>query len=94
MMATAAAILYTTASDALVSPKLKFGASEQTVLQGYLRSSYANPNFVRVSCATPISNATDPSGGNSCLDVRYSGDCKTCSPFRPRIRRHASCVCC
>lgn len=40
--ATVVGMLYTTASDALVSPKLKYGAQEQKMLKSYAMASYAN----------------------------------------------------
>ena len=80
LTATAVAMFYTTASDAMVAPKLKFGDWKHTQLQNYVRSSYANPYFVRDSCATPISTSpivavSDQEAGAACLDVQYSGNC-------------------
>ena len=45
-IAALGAMLYTTASDALVSPKLKFGDWTNIELQGLVRTSYANPYFI------------------------------------------------
>lgn len=74
LLATIGSIFYTTASDAMVSPKLKFGAWESQVLQGRVVASYANPFFIRDKCTTPISFEIDPiNAGPSCNDVEYSG---------------------
>ncbi|KAJ9141757.1 MCM2/3/5 family protein [Pleurostoma richardsiae] len=79
LIATVVATFYTTASDAMVSPKLKFSDWQHRLLQGYVVSSYANPFFVRDSCATPLSMDPenpnfDSFAGYSCLDVQYSGN--------------------
>lgn len=80
LTATVVGMFYTTASDAMVAPKLKFGDWEHKQLQNYVRASYSNPYFVRDSCATPISTSTtvainDQEAGAACLDVQYSGNC-------------------
>jgi hypothetical protein len=77
LVATIAGSLFTTASDALVSPQLKFGDWEKTVLQVNAQSSYGNVVFARDNCATPISAAADDDSGNSCLDVTFSGTCRS-----------------
>ena len=46
LLATISSIFYTTASDALVSPKLKFSNWQNQALQGMVKTSYANPMFV------------------------------------------------
>ncbi len=54
LLASIVAAFYTTASDAMVSPKLMFGSWEHRVLQGRVRTSYANPLFVQANCPTPL----------------------------------------
>ncbi|KAJ2905532.1 hypothetical protein MKZ38_005176 [Zalerion maritima] len=73
LLATVCATFYTTASDAMVTPKLKFGDWHGMTMTGFVRSSYANPKFVRENCATPLTPDVDPDGGAACLDVEYSG---------------------
>ncbi|KAH8671230.1 hypothetical protein BX600DRAFT_458597 [Xylariales sp. PMI_506] len=73
LMAALSTTLYTTASDALVTPKLIFGNWEYRELQGRVRASYANPFFVQDTCTTPINTTMDPNAPESCLDVYYSG---------------------
>jgi hypothetical protein len=53
LLATISSIFYTTASDALVSPKLKFSNWNSQQLQGMVKTSYANPMFV-VSTLLPF----------------------------------------
>lgn len=74
LLATVCGILYTTASDAMVTPKLLFGPWESQKLQGLVQASYANPFFVQDICTTPINMTLDPiNSAPSCLDVYYSG---------------------
>lgn len=66
------AMLYTTASDALVSPHLKYGKWENKLMYGLVQASYANPLFIEDNCQTPIT--TDPdNGGLTCLSVEHAG---------------------
>lgn len=75
LIATLVAMLYTTASDTMVRPKLRFSGWQDRELTGYVLASYSNPAYVMSNCATPISNELDPkSAGESCLAVQYSGD--------------------
>ncbi|GJC98039.1 hypothetical protein ColKHC_06865 [Colletotrichum higginsianum] len=61
LIATVASTLYTTASDAMVTPKLKYGGWESKTLSGYVLASYANPPFARERCQTPLRDS-DPAG--------------------------------
>jgi hypothetical protein len=73
-IAALGAILYTTASDALVSPKLKFGDWTSIQMQGLVRTSYANPDFIKKNCQTPITIAEDPeNAGLTCADIENAG---------------------
>ncbi|TVY32053.1 hypothetical protein LOCC1_G008657 [Lachnellula occidentalis] len=68
------AMFYTTASDALVSPHLKFGGWEHKMMYGSVQSSYANPDFIKANCRTPITAVMDPvEGGNECISLDYAG---------------------
>ncbi|KAL8727732.1 MAG: hypothetical protein Q9166_005845 [cf. Caloplaca sp. 2 TL-2023] len=68
------AMFYTTASDALVAPKLKMGNLENRVLYGKVASSFANPEYVKKLCKTPISVQTDPLySGSTCIAIEHSG---------------------
>lgn len=74
LIAAIAAIFYTTAAEALVSPKLKFGKNETRMLSGLVSASYANSLFLADNCATPISTITDPSdSGTTCLQLEHAG---------------------
>ncbi|UNI15492.1 hypothetical protein JDV02_002021 [Purpureocillium takamizusanense] len=73
LTATIAAMFYTTASDAMVAPKLKFGAWEAVELQGRVRSSYANAAYVKEVCPSLFDTVADPNAQESCLNVQFSG---------------------
>lgn len=67
-------MLYTTASDALVQPKLKFGGLEKKEIWGQVTSRFGYENFLDFNvCQTPISNSTDPNNGPTCMAIQYSG---------------------
>ncbi|KAL3423277.1 hypothetical protein PVAG01_05024 [Phlyctema vagabunda] len=67
-------MFYTTASDALVSPHLKYGRWETREMKGRVQTSYANPMFIRDHCETPISDEIDPeASGLTCLSVEHAG---------------------
>jgi hypothetical protein len=72
------AMFYTTASDALVSPHLKYGKWESITMHGLVQSSYANRTFILDNCQTPItSSMNDPFSGPTCLAIEHAGQCKS-----------------
>jgi hypothetical protein len=73
LAATIAALLYTTASDAMVSPKLKYGSWEFKSLSGHVRTSYANVGYIQSSCTSIKHDAIDDRGTESCMGVQFSG---------------------
>ncbi|KAK7989565.1 TPR domain-containing protein [Apiospora arundinis] len=74
MLATLASMTYTSASDAMVAPKLKFGPWEKMEMEAFVRTSYANPQYIKSTCTTPISSSLDElNAGVSCVEVEYSG---------------------
>jgi len=73
LVATFAGMFYTTASDALVSPKLQFGKWEKKLYQSYDVASYANVDFAKSNCSTPVSSGDDPNSGDNCLAITFSG---------------------
>ncbi|KAL0465503.1 hypothetical protein QR685DRAFT_131227 [Neurospora intermedia] len=73
MLATLVAVLYTTASDALVAPKLKWGKPEMIVMKNYAMASYGNVQFVKQSCHLPDGLLADDQSQDSCLAASLSG---------------------
>lgn len=75
LAAAFSATFYTTAAEALVSPKLKFGNNQTLRLYGEVSSSYGNINWLTQTCETPISAAADSeSRGVTCLQIDLAGN--------------------
>ncbi|KAE8349879.1 hypothetical protein BDV28DRAFT_52387 [Aspergillus coremiiformis] len=72
--ATIVAMLYTTAAEALVSPKLIYGPYESRELQGNVFTDFFNPVYLGYNCPTPILNQSDPQHRNTtCLQMQHVG---------------------
>ena len=68
------AMLYTTASDALVAPKLKFGDLEHRALHGQVKTIFGNNSYQYEHCKTTISDSVDPwNAGHTCMAIEHSG---------------------
>ncbi|KAL8840047.1 MAG: hypothetical protein Q9176_004069 [Flavoplaca citrina] len=74
LLCAVTAMLYTTASDALVAPKLKMGALEQKMLYGIVASDFASNPYIKSKCKTPISEDVDREfSGSTCLALEHNG---------------------
>lgn len=73
VLATLAAMLYTSASDAMVAPKLKYGAPESTTLAGYVQSSYANAQYALLKCPSLLKSKDNAVADESCINSVFSG---------------------
>lgn len=73
LTATVASMFYTTASDAMVSPKLKYGNWVHQELQGFVRTSYANAGYLSQSCQSLLEKEDELHHAESCLGVQFSG---------------------
>ncbi|KAF7158923.1 hypothetical protein CNMCM5623_004102 [Aspergillus felis] len=74
LTATLVAMLYTTAAEALVAPKLRMGPVEPRVLVGNVSTEFANPYYLETHCSTPVPQAMDPeAAGSTCLDLELVG---------------------
>ncbi|KAJ5827377.1 hypothetical protein N7447_004140 [Penicillium robsamsonii] len=74
LVATFVAMLYTTAAQALVDPKLSFSPVESTILQGKVTSIFANPTYIASECETPVTIAMDLDyRNNTCLQIVHVG---------------------
>lgn len=71
-------MFYTTASDALVAPKLKFGKAEEHLMWGKVATSFANMYTITSQCSTPIpakGPRSDPQhSGSTCIELEHSGE--------------------
>ena len=75
LLAAIAATFYTTAAEALVAPKLKFGRNETRTLNGQVHAAYANSIWLKDHCETPITDTMDPANrGDTCLQLDYAGN--------------------
>ncbi|KAL8764724.1 MAG: hypothetical protein Q9194_006878 [Teloschistes cf. exilis] len=74
LLAALTAMFYTTASDALVAPKLRTGHFEPRQLYGRVATTFANSDYIKKGCQTPISEQTDPHySGSTCISIEHSG---------------------
>lgn len=72
LLATISALLFTTASDALVSPHLLYGNWENFPMLGLVKESFANLKFLSSTCQTPIPSTVDPeSPGLVCTRLMF-----------------------
>ncbi|KHN95231.1 uncharacterized protein MAM_06942 [Metarhizium album ARSEF 1941] len=76
ILATVGATLYTAASDAMVSPKLRFDKWTPRVLRGPVATSYGNVKYAKRECPSMFggtAGAADPSADDACINVEFSG---------------------
>ncbi|CEL03776.1 hypothetical protein ASPCAL04919 [Aspergillus calidoustus] len=74
LTATIVAMLYTTAAEALVTPKLRMGPFEDRMLVGDVHASFANTIYLANNCQTPVALASDSDYRNlTCLDMQHAG---------------------
>ncbi|KAE8407042.1 hypothetical protein BDV37DRAFT_241801 [Aspergillus pseudonomiae] len=74
LTATIIAMLYTTAAEALVSPKLLAGPQEDRTLRANVSTDFFNPVYMGLNCETPILSQTDPIYRNTtCLQIQHVG---------------------
>jgi len=85
LTAAVVAVFYTTASDALVSPHLKYGKWENQEMWGLVQTSYANQYYIMANCQTPITTAIDDAtdAGDTCLSIEHAGQGTTLHPQPP-----------
>ncbi|RAK72311.1 uncharacterized protein BO72DRAFT_389887 [Aspergillus fijiensis CBS 313.89] len=75
LIATLVSMLYTTAAEALVSPKSAMGPVYERILYGNVSTSFANPTYLEAQCDTPITATIDPSAGRNetCVSMEIVG---------------------
>lgn len=98
LVATIVVIFYTTASNTMVAPKLQWSDWKPHYLKSYIKTSYANSEYIAQNCATPVTSTMDPVYWNqSCLDVQHAGNCKlpvaTHTTPPPLLQRGSSDIC-
>ncbi|PKY06156.1 hypothetical protein P168DRAFT_288114 [Aspergillus campestris IBT 28561] len=74
LTAAIVSMLYTTAAEALVAPKLILGRVESLQLVGRVSVDFANPEILGEQCASPIPLAMDPDNRNrTCMELLHTG---------------------
>ncbi|KAI0107192.1 hypothetical protein GGR51DRAFT_571097 [Nemania sp. FL0031] len=73
LIATICSLFYTTASDAMVSPKLAHQEWVKRELQGMVKTSYGNPYYIKDNCPTPLHHIDQNYSAESCVNVLFSG---------------------
>lgn len=72
LLSAVLAALYSSAATALVQPMLKDGSWNSVLMSGNVRTDFANVNYVKHLCQTPI--RTDKEyGGGTCLQIEHAG---------------------
>jgi hypothetical protein len=67
------AMLYTPAAAVLVQPQLKFGDWKETFMQGRVRTSFGNAQYIKASCYTPVPVEVDPAEhANTCAHIQHA----------------------
>lgn len=73
ILAALLAMLYTSAAAALVQPQLIAGKWHERVLQGIVRSSFANPIHIAEDCFIPVPLKDDPEHHNeTCSSLEHA----------------------
>ncbi|CAK3999444.1 Hypothetical predicted protein [Lecanosticta acicola] len=79
LLAALLAVLYTSASTALVQPQLRYPNWKPQPLQGLVKTQYANSDYIESNCKTPIQNGYDrilPDGSDprlsSCMQIEHA----------------------
>ncbi|GAB0132925.1 hypothetical protein EsDP_00001346 [Epichloe bromicola] len=74
LTATSAAMFYTTASDAMVSPKLMTKGWEWRELSGPIAASYANVNYLKDTCPDMFGSTPRIADNDvACMQIQFSG---------------------
>ena len=69
------AMIYTTASDALVAPKLQLGETQDRLIYGKVSTIFASSQSVQNICPTPIQPKDDKDHyGETCIEIQHSGE--------------------
>lgn len=76
------AMLYTTASDTLVTPHSKFGRLDSRMLRGQVITPFANEVYIEANCKTPIDKVADPdNSGPTCMAIEHSAQGQVAVPI-------------
>ncbi|KAJ5151968.1 hypothetical protein N7492_010263 [Penicillium capsulatum] len=74
LVASLVAMFYTTAAEALVSPKLNMSPMETTTIWGKVSASFGNSKYLAEDCHSPVPLSVDPEARNTtCLQMSHAG---------------------
>lgn len=80
------ATLYSSAAAALVQPSLRQGSWTPMNMSGRVHADFANVNYVKKLCQTPIKETRDKDSGSTCLQIEHAGqayhNCKVMSTLQ------------
>ena len=90
LVAAILAMLYTTASDALVSPRLNFGDISPRHMQGRVKQAFGDVNALQQGCVTPIKD--DPEYGATTVSQNIKiAVCKAVQSSSPNAKLSVPC---
>ncbi|KAJ4368921.1 hypothetical protein N0V83_006003 [Neocucurbitaria cava] len=72
LLSTILATLYSSAATALVQPMLKDGTWDDMVMAAQVKTDFANIDYVKALCQTPIRTDKEYSG-STCLQIEHAG---------------------
>ncbi|GAB7359653.1 hypothetical protein MBLNU230_g6832t1 [Neophaeotheca triangularis] len=73
LSSTLTAMLYTTASNALVQPQLKWHVTRGREMAGLVKTQFANPSYIQKECKSPVPESADPEEGpQACLQLEHA----------------------
>lgn len=57
-----------------MAPKLKFGNLESRLVYGKVATQFANPDYIKLRCQTPIQVKDDETyAGSTCVEIEHAG---------------------
>ncbi|CAO2651092.1 Nn.00g093890.m01.CDS01 [Neocucurbitaria sp. VM-36] len=72
LLSAVLATLYSSAATALVQPMLKDGMWDSMVMAAQIKTDFANVNYVKKLCQTPI-RSDEKNAGSTCLQIEHAG---------------------
>jgi hypothetical protein len=67
------AMLYTSAATALVQPQLKWPDWKPQLMQGLVKTSFANTDYIQNNCKTPVQTSYDPEyADTTCIQMEHA----------------------
>ena len=73
ILAVFVAVLYTTASDALVSPRATMKSPYMLSVPATVRTGFVNNTYVQSSCPSQVSQQEDPDALDTCDNIQQTG---------------------